>query len=53
MLGKIHGLENIALLSQEEVEACHGNPVALQHAINNVKFDINETKTYEQKVNDF
>jgi hypothetical protein len=29
MFGKIHGLENIAYLTDEEVAACNGNPVAL------------------------
>lgn len=49
-LGKIHGIENIAYLSDEELEACYGNPVALQHAINNVKISKDVTETWEQQV---
>ena len=29
MFGKIHGLENIAYLTKEELDACKGNPVKL------------------------
>lgn len=32
--GKIHGLEYIAYCSQEELEACGGDPIALQKLIN-------------------
>jgi hypothetical protein len=34
--GKIHGLENIAFISDEDLETTNGNPVALQHLINQV-----------------
>lgn len=34
--GKIHGLENIALLSAEELKAVSRDPVALQLAVNKV-----------------
>jgi hypothetical protein len=27
--GKVHGLENIAFATPEEIDACKGNPVAL------------------------
>lgn len=31
--GKIHGLENIALVSREELEACKGDPVKIQRLV--------------------
>jgi hypothetical protein len=34
--GKIHGLENIAFIDDEALESTNGNPVALQHLINEV-----------------
>ena len=42
LLGKIHGLENIAFLTDEELAEIDGNPIKLQEAINNVK--VPETK---------
>ena len=42
--GKIHGLENTALLSREELNALIGNPIALQHAI------FRRTKEYREKL---
>lgn len=50
MFGKIHGLENIAYLTDEEVAACNGNPVALQEAINNVKIPKGVPQTYEERI---
>lgn len=50
MFGKIHGLENIAYLSEDELKACEGNPVKLQIAINNVKIPKGVPQTYEQRV---
>jgi hypothetical protein len=47
MFGKIHGLENIAYLSDEELESTNGNPVALQILINNVKIPKGSSSTYE------
>jgi len=32
--GKVHGLENIAFATSEELLACNGNPVALQELVN-------------------
>lgn len=37
LFGKIHGLENIAFLSDEELERTEGNPILLQDAVNNAK----------------
>lgn len=37
MFGRIHGLENIALLSDEDLKKIQGNPVTLQTLINNAK----------------
>lgn len=34
--GKVHGLENIAFATPEEIEACNGNPVALQELVNKI-----------------
>lgn len=35
--GKVHGLENIAFLNMDELQSFNGNPIALQHALNNAK----------------
>lgn len=37
LFGKIHGLENIAFLSDEELKATGGNPILLQDAVNNAR----------------
>lgn len=52
-LGKIHGLENLCYLTEEQIKACYGNPIALQHAINNVKISKDQTETYEQRVQSY
>lgn len=51
--GKIHGLENIAFLTPEQVQACNGNPVKLQQAINDVKVPKGQPQTFEQRVANF
>lgn len=33
MLGKIHGLENIAFLTEEELLSTEGDPFKIQHAV--------------------
>jgi hypothetical protein len=48
--GKIHGLENIAYLSPEQVAACEGSPVKLQMAINELVIPKGQAQTYEQRV---
>jgi len=35
-LGKIHGLENLAFVSDDEIEACQGNPQKLQQLVDRV-----------------
>ncbi len=49
MMGKIHGLENIAYLTDEQLESAKGNPVTLQMLINNVKIPLGEALNYEQQ----
>lgn len=49
MFGKIHGLENIAYLTEEQIHACNGNPVLLQEAINAVEIPKGVPQTYEQR----
>lgn len=49
MFGKIHGLENICFLSDEQLRACAGNPVLLQEAINNVVIPKGFSQTVEQR----
>ena len=51
--GKIHGLENIAYLTPEQIKACNGNPVKLQLAINEVEKPRGQPQTYEQRVANF
>lgn len=50
LLGKIHGLENLAYLDDETIEACSGNPVKLQMAINNVIIPDSIAPNYEDMV---
>lgn len=49
MLGKIHGLENIAYCDPKEIAACNGNPVLLQNLINQVE-DVPRYNSHEEKV---
>ena len=49
MLGKIHGLENIAYCDPKEIIACKGNPVLLQNLINKVE-DVPRFNSHEEKV---
>ena len=37
LMGKIHGLENIAFLTKEELDSTGGNPVKLQRLVSDVK----------------
>lgn len=37
LMGKIHGLENIAFLTKEELDSIDGNPIRLQHLVNQAK----------------
>jgi hypothetical protein len=37
LMGKIHGLENIAFLTKEELNTIDGNPVKLQELVNNAQ----------------
>jgi len=47
MFGKIHGLENISLLSEEQIELIK-DPFTLQRAINNVKKPTKAFASYEE-----
>lgn len=51
--GKIHGLENVAFLSKEELDRCSNNPVALQLALDNVEKPIDQPITFEQNAQNF
>jgi len=46
MFGKIHGLENIALLSDEQLQNIK-DPINLQRAINNVPKQMYKASSYE------
>ncbi len=50
MFGKIHGLENIAYLSDEQLDNIH-DPVSLQLAINNVVRPKHVASSYEEFLN--
>jgi hypothetical protein len=52
LFGKIRNLENIAYLSEEEIEKCQ-NPVELQMKIDSVKPYLNKTGDVNKKVENF
>lgn len=47
MFGKIHGLENIALLSDEQLENIQ-DPITLQRAINNLHKPMAHASSFEE-----
>jgi len=47
MFGKIHGLENISLLTEEQINLIR-DPFTLQRAINNVKKPTKAFSSYEE-----
>ena len=48
--GKIHGLENIAYVSEEDLKKAAGNPVALQLLVNKVDGPTNVPTSHEESV---
>lgn len=46
--GKIHGLENVALLSDEELQEVAGNPIKLQKLINTIEKDQQKPTSVEE-----
>lgn len=51
--GKIHGLENIAYLTQEQFDSVSNNPVALQWLVNSVVPPIAPAASYEEYIQKF
>jgi len=50
-IGKVHGLENIAFLSDEQLEEINGDPVKLQEALNKVEPKGRGNSSYEEYFN--
>ena len=48
LCGKIHGLENIALLTDEELKEVNGNPIKLQLLINKTENRRKSDASYEE-----
>ena len=48
--GNIHGLENLAYLDDQMLEACVSNPVKLQMALNEVRIPETWASSYEDIV---